>query len=170
MTSTEYYYQQFREHFQEFWSAIPSSEGFRLGSLQKRNGLDVLAHIPREDLSYFLSSLACTILIDQVMYTYFPNDYSDFREMTKYPKMTTAWIHTNPWMIFDQKIILPRKIHTNQVLEVFKDFSGFFIKDLESFFSKNKFQEATWQKVRVSMLSDLDVGRGLFGQVFVKNL
>ena len=89
MTPKEYYYNRFRNHFQEFWDKIPHGEAFRWASLHKSNESKALSHIPEGDLPYFLSSLACTVLIDQVIYTHFLIDYPGFNEMTKYPKMKT---------------------------------------------------------------------------------
>jgi len=48
---------------------------------------DPLDHIQKENLGYFLSALAGIILIDQVMFTYFREDYEKFRAITHYPKI-----------------------------------------------------------------------------------
>ncbi|MCG2701247.1 hypothetical protein L6267_03715 [Candidatus Parcubacteria bacterium] len=170
MSSREYYYKHFRGQFQEFWNKIPHGEAFRWASLHKSNELDELSHISKEDLPFFLSALACDILIDQVMYTHFQAVYPEFNKMTKYPKMTTAWINANPWIIFDQRAMLSWGLSTNQVLEKFKEFAEIFIKDLEKFFRKNELKEVTWEKVREAMLNDFDVRRGKFGEAFINEL
>lgn len=47
------------------------------------NFLDI---IPSESLPFFITSLYWTILVDQVCYAHFRQDYNKFRSKTRYPK------------------------------------------------------------------------------------
>lgn len=186
MTPKEYYYNQFRKDFENFWNRVPhrsnyvtSEPIFKFSGLVKDDGsaidplnrnLDALKDIKLENLVYFLSALACTILIDQVMYTYFKEDYPNFQKLTLYPKMEIGWINANPWMVFHQNVRLPRNLHKAEVFERFSEFIEFFIKDLKIFFNENKFQNTDWKKVRGAMLDDKDVTSGDYGKIFIKQL
>lgn len=177
MTPKEYYYKQFRKDFQKFWGIVPHRNNyvtgeplFKFAGLVKSSNLDSLKHIPKENLSYFLSALGCTILIDQVMYTHFKKDYDVFQRITLYPKMTIAWSNANPWIVFHQNVRLPRGIYKHQALKQFSEFANFFIKDFKKIFSSHDFNEATWENVKKVMLEDSDVNTGEFGQTFLELL
>src|SRR3989338_2048889 len=102
MNPKEYYYNQFFSDLKELMKKVnvignhafdfvePFSVGkygFMIGELFKSNNLVPLEHITKENLGYFLPALAGTILIDQVMFTYFMEDYERFRTMTRCPKI-----------------------------------------------------------------------------------
>lgn len=177
MTPKEYYYNQFRQDFGNFWSKVPHRSNFVTGEplfkfagLVKDNGFDVFEDISKDNLIYFLSALACTILIDQVMYTHFRNDYSVFQGMTLYPKMWVAWVNADPWMVFSQNIRLPRRLYEKETIDGFAKFAEFFIKDLKEFSKKYKFSEANWKTVKSAMLNDPDVSKGSYGKIFIEEL
>lgn len=170
MTPKDYYYKQFRKDFQEFWGAVPHGKAFRFASLIKKSNFDTLKNIQKEYLIYFLSALGCTILIDQVMYAYFKEDYPRFQEITLYPKMKIGWINANPWMVFHQNVRLSRGLCKGEVNKKFSEFAKFFIRDLKEFFSHHDFVEASWENVKKVMLEDSDVKIGGFGQTFMELL
>lgn len=184
MTPKEYYENHYRQDFERFWEAVPNRKDYVTGEpLFKFAGLvkgsnpdplhdqvDALKDIPREHLVFFLSALGCTVLIDQVMYTHFKDDYSVFLRITRYPKMQVGWMNANPWMVFHQNVRLPRNLNKGEVMAGFSEFTKFFIGDLKEFFSKNQFKTATWEKVQSAMLGDPDVTGGEYGEVFRKSL
>jgi len=164
MDFKEYYYKRFREQFTEFIKKSKAHEHPNEGiyiSVQDLNK-ENLSHIPSKDYMLFYCALACTVLVDQVMYTHFKNDYPKFQQMTQYPKIEYGItnINVNPWDI----------ARRGSGLTTFEKFASFFIRDLEEFFSKHKFSLANWKSVKIAMLSDPDVSRGSYGEIFVKFL
>ncbi|MBU2578949.1 hypothetical protein KKA09_02430 [Patescibacteria group bacterium] len=113
-----------------------SSEGLYI-SIQDLNR-DNLSHIPQEYYMLFHCALACTVLIDQVMYTHFKEDYSEFQKITLYPKIEYGItnINVNPWAI----------THSGIGLTTLERFIEFFVADLKEFFTQNQFERATWQE------------------------
>lgn len=110
----------------------------------------------------FHCALACTVLIDQVMYTHFKEDYSEFQKITLYPKIEYGItnINVNPWAI----------THSGIGLTTLERFIEFFVADLKEFFTQNQFERATWQAVKSTMLTDKDVVNGPRGEIFKKVL
>ena len=100
MIPEEYYYNHFKEHLHEWINKSNSHEKYlNIWNLTDK----LLSHIPKEELVFFYYSLSCTILIDQVMYSYFKEDYSKFEKLTLYPKMS-HWLcidNANPWTILE---------------------------------------------------------------------
>ena len=173
MIPREYYYDQFRENFDKFWSKVPNRPNyvtgeplFKFAGLVKGDDFDALSDIKQENLVYFLSALGCTILIDQVMYTHFKYDYEEFQGMTLYPKMWVGWMNANPWMVFHQNVRLPRGLNKREIDEKFTEFASFFLEDLKEFFDGHKFRNADWESVKTAMLSDGDVVAGEIGSIF----
>lgn len=182
MNSKNYYYKQFPKDLKDLLSkVILGGDGhFHIIELfyKPKNNVDNLEHIPQERLGYFLSALAGTILIDQVMYTYFKEDYEEFRTMTLYPKI--AWSigfcsNIPPWQLFEHRIALSRGLRNPEKINQFSEFMQFFVKDLKEFFEKNKFKRANWKLVKKAMLDDNDIisdkyGDGDYGNIFLKIL
>ena len=165
----DYYYNRFRVQFNEWVrksNAHPhGDEGIYISHWDINS--ENLSHIPDGDQLLFRCALACTILIDQVMYTHFSACYPKFQNMTLYPKI--EWgisnVNINPWSIISLDLrINPnlRGVHLPTVNEFFT----FFVKDLEVFFSVNKFSNVTWTDVRLAMLNDRDVVSGGLGEYF----
>lgn len=164
MNPKDYYYENFRQHFADFIQKSKAhehpSEGIYV-SIQELN-TENLNHIPQEERMLFFCSLASTILIDQVMYTHFKNDYQKFQQMTLYPKVEYGItnINANPWDIAQR----------GSGLTTFEKFAEFFIQDLKEFFEKNHFETATWETIKKTMLSDSDISRGSYGKIFINIL
>lgn len=164
MDPKEYYYNRFRPQFEERVRKAQAhehpGEGIYIPIQDLRK--EYLSHIPREDYMLFYCALACTVLIDQVMYTYFKQDYSEFQRMTLYPKIEYGITNINvkPWDI----------THSGIGLTTLERFLEFFVQDLQEFFTKNKFQYATWEAVKLVMLGDHDVIGGVRGEIFKKIL
>ena len=167
MTPKEYYYNHFRKHFTEFVkgsNAHQHDDGTYISG-QELWKEELLSFIPKEEKNLFLYSLACTVLIDQVMYTHFKSDYHTFQSMTLYPKFEygITGVNINPWWLANQS-----KTSTG-----FSDFVNFFIADLKVFFLENKFAEANWEAVKLAMLNDPDVSSvtyGIYGKIFAEEL
>ena len=164
MNPKEYYYNRFRDQFAEFVRKSKAHEHPREGvyiSIQDLNK-ENFSHIPSEDYMLFHCALACTILIDQVMYTYFEDDYPRFQQMTLYPKIEYGITNINvkPWAI----------THNGIGLTILERFIEFFVSDLKGFFTQNKFEKATWQAVKSAMTADNDVINGPRGEIFKKVL
>lgn len=165
MNPKEYYYNRFRPQFNE-WVSKLSLQGFVLGIyrnipiqfLRKEN----LSHIPPKDYMSFYHALAYTVLIDQVMYTYFRKDYPKFEKMTRYPKIEYGLSNTyaRPWDIS----------HGGGGITTFEQFAEFFVVDIKQFFTDYRFETATWNTVKKAMLSDGDVVGGSQGEIFRKAL
>ena len=167
MEPKDYYYKNFRADFAEFMAK----------SKMAHQHLDEGVYIPIQDLNEktmshlkddpwhtmrFLYCLAFTILIDQVMYTYFKNDYKKFQSITLYPKIEYGISNMNarPWDIAQYA-----GGHTT-----FEKFADFFAQDFKDFFEKQNFSSVNWLKVKEVMLNDKDVCGGNFGQIFCDKL
>ena len=178
MTPKEYYYKIFPLNLNELLKKVTlGGDGhFHIIELffDKNKKTDTLGHIPKERLSYFLSALAGTILIDQVMFTYFKEDYEIFKKMTLYPKITWSigWCsNIKPWQLFEHRIVLARGLGNPEKNKLFSEFMQFFANDLIEFFSENKFEKANWNLVKKAMLNDSDIvsakyGDGDYGEIF----
>ncbi len=165
MEPKEYYYSRFRGQFAEFMTRAkmthnhPDEETYiPIQDLRQEN----LTHIPREDYMLFHCALAGTILINQVMYTYFKEDYPSFQAMTLYPKIEYGISNMNarPWDI----------THSGIGLTTLERFFDFFVQDLKEFFQQHKFQHATWEAVKSAMSNDSDVVSGSRGEIMKKIL
>lgn len=161
MNPKDYYYKKFRQHFTDFIQKSKAHEHPSKGtyvSIQELN-TENLNHIPQEERMLFFCSFAGTILIDQVMYTHFKSDYQKFQQMTLYPKVEYGItnINANPWDITQR----------GSGLTTFEKFAEFFIQDLKEFFEKNRFETATWETIKKTMLSDSDISRGSYGKIFI---
>lgn len=163
MDTKEYYYNRFRPQFEEWMQKAKSAHEhpgkgtfIPIQELRTEN----LSHIPKEDYMIFHCALACTILIDQVMYAHFKEDYTKFQQMTRYPKIEygISNINVTPWAI----------THSGIGLTTLERFIDFFVPDLKEFFQKNKFKEATWEAVQSAMLGDKDVIDGSRGEIIKK--
>ena len=164
MDPKEYYYYRFRGQFEE-WARKSNAhahpgEGTYIPIQDLRP--ELLTHIPKDDLMFFYCALACTVLIDQIMYTHFKKDYFHFQKLTLYPKI--EWVISNlnvsPWAI-------TRKGTDLSTLELFLKF---FISDLEDFFSKRQFIDASWNNVMASILNDTDCIGDAEGKLLKKTL
>lgn len=145
----EYYNKRFREQFNEWVKKTdhshesPYEEGIYIPHINLNP--EKLSHIPKEDIPFFFCSLGWSVLIDQVMYTYFKKDYPKFQSMTLYPKieMGITGINERPDYVFKGFLT--------------KDIIKFFLLDLKQFFKENKFEEANWESITKVMLEDKDV-------------
>lgn len=164
MNPKSYYYNRFQEQLNE-WVKKSSAhkhpgEGvyIPIQDLKAEN----LSHIPKDDYMLFHCALACTLLIDQVMYTHFKTDYPRFQLMTLYPKIEYGISNMNarPWDI----------THSGIGLTTLERFITFFVQDLKNFFTEQKFETATWDAVKDAMLNDKDVISSSRGEIFKKAL
>lgn len=165
MNPKEYYYNKFRSQFEEWVRKSKSAHGhpgegtfILIQELRTEN----FSHIPKEDYMIFHCALACTILIDQVMYTHFKEDYPKFQQITRYPKIEygISNINVNPWAI----------THSGIGLTTLERFIEFFVPDLKEFFQQNKFEKATWETVKSAMFTDKDVVSGSRGEILERVL
>lgn len=94
MNFDAYYNGEFRRDVQEVVRAargIQRHEGWdgeviiQLPSLSRENR--AIAEMGSDRLAQFAVALYFTILVDEVMYTYFRGSYPRFRELTMYPKL-----------------------------------------------------------------------------------
>lgn len=164
MNTKEYYYSRFRHQFEEWVRKSNAHEHPREGvyiSIQDLNR-ENLSHVPQADYMLFHCALACTVLIDQVMYTHFKEDYPKFQQITRYPKIEygISSININPWSI----------THSGIGLTTLERFIGFFISDLKDFFQQSEFKQATWEAVRSAMLGDKDMIDGSRGEIIKRTL
>lgn len=179
MSPKEYYYNQFSNDLRILMTRVKVGGDSHLHIVElfldrDKKHEDKLALIPSDRLAYFLSALALTILVDQVMYTYFKSDYEKFRSMTLYPKITwnIGWCaNVKPWQLFEHRIALVRGLRNPEKIERFKEFSEFFVSDLQDFFKNNKFEVVSWDTIRLTMLNDNDIittkyGDGNYGEIF----
>lgn len=164
MTPKDYYYNNFREQFTEFVRKSGAHKHPGEGTYIPIQDLstDKLSHISAEERMLFFCALACTILIDQVMYAHFKEDYPKFQQMTLYPKIEYGItnINANPWDI----------ARRGSGLTTFERFAEFFVDDLRRFFTEHKFEKTDWESVKIAMLNDHDVVRDSYGEIFKKVL
>ena len=164
MEPKEYYYKHFRSQLNE-WAKKSHAhehpgEGIYIPIQDLR--IENLSHVPKDEYMLFHCALACTVLIDQIMYSHFKDDYPEFQAMTRYPKIEAgiSSINVNPWFI----------THSGIGLTTLERFINFFVADLKNFFAQNKFKEATWEAVKKSMLNDPAVVDGSRGEILKRIL
>ena len=164
MDPKEYYYSRFRGQFEEWMKKTQAHEHPGEGIYISLSNLrtEYLSHIPQEDYMLFHCALACTILIDQVMYSYFQNEYPKFQSMTQYPKIEygISSINVHPWDI----------THNGIGLTTLERFLEFFVSDLKEFFSKYDFGKISWEEVKNTILNDKDCVSGSRGEILEKIL
>jgi len=164
MNPKEYYYNRFYQQFESWIKKTATHEHPNEGVFVFVRDLKTenLQHIPKEDYMFFHCALAGTILIDQVMYTHFKEDYLAFQQMTLYPKIELGLtgINVRPWAI----------THSGVGLTTLENFFEFFVSDLKEFFTKNKFKNVTWDAVKLAMLADKDVVSDARGEILKKIL
>jgi hypothetical protein len=101
-----YYYSNFREDINKFFSTIPDESKFHEDREQKqilsiqyerltptKNHLNFLDKETRE---FFGIALFFNVLTDMVCYTYYKEHYADFQKLTHYPKLIgncLSWCH-----------------------------------------------------------------------------
>lgn len=162
MSPKDYYYRTFPTHLTEF------VQKFKGGRKRKSAGVYIpteeftrenLSHLSREEYSYFIYSLAFTLLLDEIMYKFFPSDYPMFQKVTLYPKREygISNVYIDPWTLIS-------KLTT---LRNFDLFLAFFIKEMEIFFKTTPFEYANWKEVKKAILRDKDLSRGEEGTIFM---
>ncbi len=165
MTPKDYYSSLYKEHLQKFLKNS-SAHVHNKKDLYVMCGDfwrdDLFAFIPNEQKHFFLYSFACDILHDELMFTYFKNDYQKFKSLTNYPKVEIGLtnIHIEPWWI-------AKRSNTS---EHFSEFCRFYIEQMKEFHSKNKFHEASWENVTSALLKDQDIAEGFYGKYFTNEL
>jgi hypothetical protein len=199
MTPKEYYYTHFQTDFARFFSSLN-----RKGSLSRRRGsllrIGVNTMAPQSDeyfsvydfcierridhlrdityKTYFMFSIAYTILIDQLMYTHFKECYPKFRELTLYPKMdgSAGWAgsisHANPFTIFNDDLMRTRNLDFRILEEEFLSYATFILEDLETFFNEygEQIGNINWAQVKTVMQKDRDIGCTPIGIIFFNEL
>ncbi len=160
----QYFHQRFRDQFEEWLKksqAHQRSGGnvyIAIQDLRAKN----LSHLPPQDYVLFHCALAMTVLVDQVVYTYFQSDYPKFQNLTNYPKIeySISKINIQPWDI----------IHSGISLVTLEQFIDFFMAELKTFFSDHEFERLNWQRFKEAVLSDKDCLSGEPGKVLKKIL
>ncbi len=199
MTPKEYYYTHFQTDFARFFSSL-----HRKGSLSRRRGsllrIGVNTMAPQSDeyfsvydfcierridhlkevsnKTYFMFSIAYTILIDQLMYTHFKESYPKFRELTLYPKMdgSAGWAgsisHANPFTIINDDLMRSRKLDFKILEEEFVNYATFILEDLETFFNEygEQIGNINWAQVKTVMQKDRDIGCTPIGIILYNEL
>lgn len=167
MKPKDYYYNNFRADFAEFMTKSKMvhehpGEGVYI-PIQDLNK-DTLSHTKTDPwhTMRFLYCLAFTVLIDQVIFTYFKNEYPNFQSITLYPKIEygISNINARPWDIAQYA----------GGLTTFEKFADFFVQDFKEFFEKQNFSGTNWTKIKEVMLKDKDVCLGSFGKIFCDKL
>lgn len=162
MNIEDYYTNKFPIHLKEWLKSSNAhphgDEGVYISSGYLTENI---SHIPKEQLDHFYITIAFTILLDQLVYSYFKKDYPYFQKLTQYPKIEYGITNMNvrPWDIVNG-------VNT----KLFIDFSNFFIKEFKDFFTKYTFEEATWEKIVKIMISDKDITKGRYGSAFIITL
>lgn len=173
MTPKEYYYTHFQKDLEIFFAKLPSlgQDGeFKWQSLfTKVNGEHPMQHIEDENLVFFLSALGCTIMVDEVVYTYFRTQYADFRAMTLYPKMMVSWIHATPWSVFSSSVTNSLAGRLRNLTQVYQVFVRFYITEMKTFFETTCLG-ITWEEIKESMMVDKDIRSGKYGKIFMNEL
>lgn len=97
MTNFETYYKtKFRHDIALFFATIPDHSKFHEDNQYKQTfsiqyerltrDFDHLKQLTKSDREYFGISLYFTVLTDMVCYSFFRENYNDFRKLTLYPK------------------------------------------------------------------------------------
>jgi len=140
MNIKDYYLQQFRVDFKKVElqkaSNICNTDDlfFSREELQRVLKTDITA----QNHPYFIFSMFITIASDQIIYTYFPDNYSEFRNYTRYPKFGYCGLgphNENPLMIVVDAV--EKKIVPQETVEkLFSEAAELFIAEIKDFFEK----------------------------------
>jgi len=110
-----YYNSRFRQDINTFFSTIPDESRFHEDRENKKvfsvqyERLTPLHHhldfLSTEGREYFGVALFFTVLVDEVCYTYFKDDYNQFQALTNYPKLIgncrlCCFYHLHPQDVF----------------------------------------------------------------------
>ena len=123
---------------------------------------DNIRKITGENYPFFFCFLSLTILLDELMYTHFQNEYPTFRKATMYPKVEygITWHHAHPWHILRT---LPKGNNTERM---FRQCAEIFLRECKEFFRREAIQSMTWERIQQGMRDDPDIGRDIYGSVF----
>jgi|GEM_PF-1481999 len=137
-------------------------------SIQLLTKKNILQHVAEDHFVLFFSFLSLTILLDELMYTHFRDKYPSFRATTMYPKVEygITWCHVHPWRI----LRTPSGREAEHIFHIFKRCSEIFLEDCRKFFRQESMQGVAWKQVEQTMRDDPDVGKGMYGQVFMDAL
>jgi hypothetical protein len=151
----DYYNNRFRNQFHEWVKQTQAHEHSGEGIYIPHRDLcmEKLSHVPDKDIPLFFCSLGWSVLVDQVMYTYFKDDYPKFQSLTLYPKIEVGITNTN---------ISPGWVFRGYLT---KDILNFFLMDLKEFFKKNTFKEASWESVTKVMSEDKDINENIRNEI-----
>lgn len=123
-----YYNDKFRNDIQKILMSIPEKSRHHHNPDDKMtftiqyerlsrdfNHLDFLTH---QEKVYFGISLFFTVLVDQICYTHYKDEYENFRQLTLYPKfigncLTMCHYHYNPKEIFSAMNYSSKKTNDN---------------------------------------------------------
>lgn len=170
LNAKEYYYSRFGADFQSFWNKALCGPGYiKFTSFLRGEGYDALEDIARDDLVYFLSALGYMIVLDKTIFKHFPAAYPQFRKATGYPRIDIGWSRENPWIMFGQTVRTSRLITLAETQEKFSEFSDFFLKDLEQYFTK-RFKPIFWEDVKKALLKEISETQGEYGRIFSRKL
>lgn len=174
MKIKEYYYQNFRNDFYKFNSKF--DEDWMEYSIMFRDwDYNHINKITNNNSSYFIHCLFYTVLIDQVIYTFFRNEYSKFEKITKYPKymgVLAGNYNYNPFKIYEQaernnfdKIILINSFSNEIVNFIYRDIFDSFPLSLN-----DTVVNIEPKDVVNSIINDSDLNYGDFGKIFKEQL
>lgn len=201
MNIQDYYNHQFRTDFQQFWQSLKQygsvsrcrgsllRQGHNTGAWQNENqfscwDLSLFAHdhlkgMNEERLARFACSLFYTILMDQLMYCHFSDNYREFYQLTRYPKMDSSceWAGgidmARPHAVlqvvsdertFDYFLKLPIRVRPEFMKATFKCFAEFMVDDIQQFFLEHDLNVRPSTVLQV-IVNDEDCTYGEFGEL-----
>lgn len=111
----------------------------------------------------FLCFCTLGVLLDEAMFTHFPDSYADFRYLTMFPKVEygITGTHVTPWFLLEGKRIDDG---------LFENCASVFLQDMRNLFSELPLPFTTWKDIEAALRSDKDVKRGRYGELLLRVL
>jgi len=164
MTLEQYYKEQFPRDIQTVMEHRGHSHGEEGAyiSIQLLKRENILQHVTEEDYPLFFSFLALTVMLDELAYTHFREEYTLFHAATMYPKVEYGITghHADPWYIL-------RPLAKGKAAErLFRRCAEIFLRERREFFRRETIPSMTWEHIQQAIEDDPDIGRGIYGSVF----
>lgn len=164
----EYFYSAFPIHLKVLLTKIhigafpDGGQHFHLSELRPEE----LSHVPTDELPMFLSTLACTTLYDQLMYSHFRRHYKG-KYLTLYPKITSSY--SNCTSIVPWELLSVSGASNSELKKAFREFAAFYVPYMKESIERD-FPLITWEQVVRIAENDADANQTIYGEVFIHEM
>jgi len=164
----EYFLHSFTSHLNELMNKIhvgafpDGGQHFHLSEL----GVKELSHIPKNEISMFLSALACTTLYDQFMFSHFRRYYGK-KNMAMCLKITSSY--SNCTNIIPWELLNISKESKNDTKNIFSEFTEYYVQYMKEKV-ENEYPSISWNNISRIARNDKDVNNTVYGKIFINEI